>query len=183
MCWFCRFDIGVIFPSMSPQKSGNTSQPDLTNGTPALRDPKAGPSAGASSVPPLPQDHPSSVAFPGHHPSHTSVPPLEPPSQAPAKTPAVQPMKPAEGGPKDISKLTCHQCSKEFSTKPLLFSHQVRSPDHILWLLLNYPKNRSYVFFWQFLFNLRENRQGFEAKCEGEIIRTEVESMCLSENL
>ncbi|XP_033991087.1 zinc finger MYM-type protein 4 isoform X2 [Trematomus bernacchii] len=116
---FCSYDCVSIY-----RKSGNTSQPDLTNGTPALRDPKAGPSAGASSVPPLPQDHPSSVAFPGHHPSHTSVPPLEPPSQAPAKTPAVQPMKPAEGGPKDISKLTCHQCSKEFSTKPLLFSHQ-----------------------------------------------------------
>ncbi|KAJ4939911.1 hypothetical protein JOQ06_029347, partial [Pogonophryne albipinna] len=116
---FCSYDCVSIY-----RKSGNTSQPDLTNGTPALRDPKAGPSALASSVPPLPQDHPSSVAFPGHHPSHTSVPPLEPPSQAPAKTPAVQPLKPAEGGPKDISKLTCHQCSKEFSTKPLLFSHQ-----------------------------------------------------------
>ncbi|XP_033967038.1 zinc finger MYM-type protein 4-like isoform X1 [Pseudochaenichthys georgianus] len=116
---FCSYDCVSIY-----RKSGNTSQPDLTNGTPALRDPKAGPSAGVSSVPPLPQDHPSSVAFPGHHPSHTSVPPLEPPSQAPAKTPAVQPMKPAEVGPKDISKLTCHQCSKEFSTKPLLFSHQ-----------------------------------------------------------
>ncbi|XP_010774712.1 zinc finger MYM-type protein 4-like [Notothenia coriiceps] len=124
---FCSYDCVSIY-----RKSGNTSQPDLTNGTPALRDPKAGPSAGASSVPPLPQDHPSSVAFPGHHPSHTSVPPLEPPSQVPAKTPAVQPMKPAEGGPKEISKLTCHQCSKEFSIKPLLFSHQVRSPDHIL---------------------------------------------------
>ncbi|KAF3844550.1 hypothetical protein F7725_007713 [Dissostichus mawsoni] len=107
---FCSYDCVSIY-----RKSGNTSQPDLTNGTPALRDPKAGPSAGASSVPPLPQDHPSSVAFPGHHPSHTSVPPLEPPSQAPAKTPAVQPMKPAEGGPKDIFKLTCHQCSKDIS--------------------------------------------------------------------
>ncbi|XP_063764932.1 zinc finger MYM-type protein 4 isoform X2 [Eleginops maclovinus] len=116
---FCSYDCVSIF-----RKSGDISQPDLPNGTPVLRDPKAGPSAGTSSVPPLPQDHPYSVAYPGHHPSYTSVPPLVPPSQAPAETPTGQPLKPAEGGPKNASKLTCHQCSKEFSTKPLLFCHQ-----------------------------------------------------------
>uniref|UniRef100_A0A8C2XL09 TRASH domain-containing protein n=1 Tax=Cyclopterus lumpus TaxID=8103 RepID=A0A8C2XL09_CYCLU len=96
--------------------------------------PKPGPSAGASSVPPIPQDHPSSVPYQGHHHSHTSVPPLVPPcpansspsvpGQAQARTPAGQPLKPAEGGPTDTSKLTCHQCSKQFNTKPLLFSLQ-----------------------------------------------------------
>uniref|UniRef100_A0A3P8RPA7 TRASH domain-containing protein n=1 Tax=Amphiprion percula TaxID=161767 RepID=A0A3P8RPA7_AMPPE len=122
------------------RKSGHTSQPDLTNGTSSLRDssvreaPKAGPSAGASSVPPVPQDYPSSAPYPGHHPSHTSVPPLvtpyppmsspSVPGQAQAKPPPSQPQKPAESGAADIAKLTCHQCSKQFNGKPLLFSHQ-----------------------------------------------------------
>lgn len=126
---------------MSLQKSGHPTQPDLTNGTSSLRDPsvrdvpKPGPSSGASSVPPIPQDYPSSVPYSGHHPSLTSVPPLVPPFQnmsspsIPAQnhtraTPA-QPLKPAEGGPSDNSKLSCHHCSKRFNTKPLLFSHQV----------------------------------------------------------
>lgn len=129
------------------QKSGHISQLDLINGTSSLRDPslrdapKPGPSAGASSVPPIPQDYPSSVPYTGHHPSHTSVPPLVPPypvmsspsvpGQAQARAPAGQPLKPAEGGPSETSKLTCHQCSKQFNIKPLLFSHQVRSTAHM----------------------------------------------------
>ncbi|XP_045918869.1 zinc finger MYM-type protein 4 isoform X3 [Micropterus dolomieu] len=128
---FCSYDCVSIY-----RKSGQTSQPDLLNGTSSLRDPslrdapKPGPSAGASSVPPIPQDYPSSVPYPGHHPSHTSVPPLVPspsvPGQAQARALAVQPLKPAEGGPSDTSKLTCHQCSKHFDIKPVLFSHQGR---------------------------------------------------------
>ncbi|XP_076604151.1 zinc finger MYM-type protein 4 isoform X2 [Chaetodon auriga] len=134
---FCSYDCVSIF-----RKSGHISHPDPINGTsffrdPSLRDaPKPGPSAGASSVPPVPQDYPSSVPYQGHHPSHTSVPPLVPPypamsspsvpGQAQARAPAGQPQKPAEGGPSDPSKLTCHQCSKHFNIKPLLFSHQGR---------------------------------------------------------
>ncbi|XP_059209929.1 zinc finger MYM-type protein 4 isoform X2 [Centropristis striata] len=134
---FCSYDCVSIY-----RKSGNTSQPDLTNGTSVQRDsslregPKPGPSAGASSVPPIPQDYPSSVPYPGHHPSHSSVPPLvnpytamsspSVPAQAQAKAPADQPLKPAEGEASDPSKLTCHQCSKQFNMKPLLFSHQGR---------------------------------------------------------
>ncbi|KAI3367946.1 hypothetical protein L3Q82_026768, partial [Scortum barcoo] len=134
---FCSYDCVSIY-----RKSGHTSQPDLINGTSSLRDPsirdapKPGPSAGASSVPPIPQDYPSSVPYQSHHPSHTSVPPLVPPypamsspsvpGQAQARAPAGQPLKSAEGGPSDTPKLTCHQCSKHFNTKPLLFSHQGR---------------------------------------------------------
>uniref|UniRef100_A0A3Q0T147 Si:ch211-266o15.1 n=1 Tax=Amphilophus citrinellus TaxID=61819 RepID=A0A3Q0T147_AMPCI len=136
---FCSYTCVSIF-----RKSGHTSQPDLTNGASSLRDPsirdapKPGPSAGASSVPPVPQDYPSSVPYPGHHPSHTSVPPLVPPHPAisspsvPGQTQAGHPLKPAEGRPGDASKLTCHQCSKQFNTKPLLFSHQVSKMGHIL---------------------------------------------------
>ncbi|XP_044230878.1 zinc finger MYM-type protein 4 isoform X1 [Thunnus albacares] len=134
---FCSYDCVSIY-----RKSGHASQADMTNGTssprdPSLRDaPRPGPSAGASSVPPIPQDYPSSVPYPGHHPSNTSVPPLVPPypamsspsvpGQAQARAPPSQPLKPAEGGPSDASKLTCHQCSKQFNIKPLLFSHQGR---------------------------------------------------------
>ncbi|XP_072220783.1 zinc finger MYM-type protein 4-like isoform X2 [Leuresthes tenuis] len=123
------------------RKSGHISD-QLTNGTSSLRDssirdaPKPGPSAGASSVPPIAQDYPSSVLYPGHHPSHTSVPPLVPPypgvsspvvlGQAQARSPPDQPLKPADGGSGDAPKLTCYQCSKQFGTKPLLFSHQGR---------------------------------------------------------
>ncbi|XP_061598825.1 zinc finger MYM-type protein 4-like isoform X3 [Cololabis saira] len=124
------------------RKSGHMSQPDLTNGTSALRDPsvrdapKLGPSAGGSSVPPTSQDSPSSVSYPGHYPSHTSVPPLVPhylamsspgvSGQAQARSSPDQPLKPVEGGANNFTKLTCHQCSKQFNTKPLLFSHQGR---------------------------------------------------------
>ncbi|XP_040916228.1 zinc finger MYM-type protein 4 isoform X2 [Toxotes jaculatrix] len=134
---FCSYDCVSIY-----RKSGHPSQPDLTNGTSSLRDPsirdapKPGPSAGASSVPPIPQENSSSVPYPGHHPSHTSVPPLVPPypamsspsvpGQVQARAPTGQPLKPTEGGLSDASKLTCHQCSKQFSTKPLLFSQQGR---------------------------------------------------------
>lgn len=144
----------LLFSLHLLQKSGHTSQPDLTNGTssprdPSLRDaPRPGPSAGASSVPPIPQDYPSSVPYPSHHPSNTSVPPLVPPypamsspsvpGQAQARASPGQPLKPAEGGPSDTSKLTCYQCSKQFNIKPLLFSYQV---SHIQTLSI-YIKNR-----------------------------------------
>ncbi|XP_029349151.1 zinc finger MYM-type protein 4 isoform X2 [Echeneis naucrates] len=134
---FCSYVCVSIY-----RKSGNLPKPDLTNGTYSLRDlsardgPKPGPSAGASSVPLITQDYPSSVPYQGHHPSHTSVPPLVPPypamsspsvpGQAQVRAPAGQPQKPTEGGHVDISKLTCHQCSKHFNTKPQLFSHQGR---------------------------------------------------------
>ncbi|KAM9354882.1 zinc finger MYM-type protein 4-like [Pholidichthys leucotaenia] len=128
---FCSYNCVSIF-----RKSGHASQPELTNGTssvrdPALRDaPKQGLSAGASSVPPTPQDYPSSVPY--HHPSHSSVPPLVPPHPAisspsvPAQGQVGQPLKPAESRSGDSSRLTCHQCSKQFTSKPLLFCHQGR---------------------------------------------------------
>uniref|UniRef100_A0A3B5M2I8 TRASH domain-containing protein n=1 Tax=Xiphophorus couchianus TaxID=32473 RepID=A0A3B5M2I8_9TELE len=130
------------------RKSPPTSQPDLTNGTSSLRDlpnkdaPKPGPSTaangvtGATSVPPIPQDYSSSVPYPGHHPSYTSVPPLVPPhsavstptlpGQAHARSPLEQPVKPLEDGLSDAIALTCYQCSKQFSNKPLLITHQGR---------------------------------------------------------
>ncbi|XP_053192108.1 zinc finger MYM-type protein 4 [Scomber japonicus] len=134
---FCSYDCVSIY-----RKSGHASQADITNGTasprdPSLRDaPRPGPSAGASSVPPIPQDYPSSVPYPGHHPSNTSVPPLVPPysamsspsvpGQAQARAPSSQPQKPADGGSSEASKLTCHHCIKQFNIKPLLFSYQGR---------------------------------------------------------
>ncbi len=148
--WHCYF----FFSSHVLQKSGVTSQPDQINGTSSLRDPslkdapKPGPSAGASSVPPIPQDNPSSVPYPGHHPSHTSVPPLVPPyppmsspsvpGQAQARGAAGQPLKSAEGGLTDTSKLTCHQCSKGFNVKPLLLSNQVSSTVYVYILTYNH---------------------------------------------
>ncbi|KAM4724197.1 LOW QUALITY PROTEIN: zinc finger MYM-type protein 4-like [Anableps anableps] len=130
------------------RKSPPTSQPDLTNGTSSLRDPpskdasKPGPStaangaSGATSVPPIPQDYSSSVPYPGHHLSHTSVPPLVPPhsavstptlpGQAQARSPPDQPVKSVEDGLSDAITLTCCQCSKQFSNKPLLLTHQGR---------------------------------------------------------
>ncbi|XP_024863783.1 zinc finger MYM-type protein 4 isoform X3 [Kryptolebias marmoratus] len=134
---FCSYTCVSTF-----RKSDYTSQLELTNGNSSLRDPskkdvpKPGPSAGTSSVPPVPQDFPSSVPYPGHHPSHTSVPPLVPPSsatsspttpaQAQARSPPDQPQKPSEDGLGDAPSVTCHQCSKQFNTKPLLLSHQGR---------------------------------------------------------
>ncbi|KAG7237225.1 hypothetical protein INR49_032558 [Caranx melampygus] len=134
---FCSYECVSIF-----RKSGHPPQSDLTNGTSSLRDSsvkdasKPGPSVGASSVPPIPQDYPSSVPYQGHHPSHTSVPPLVPPcpamsspsvpGQAQARAPPGQPQKPTEDRHSDASKLTCYQCSKQFDTKPLLFSQQGR---------------------------------------------------------
>ncbi|KAM3833892.1 LOW QUALITY PROTEIN: zinc finger MYM-type protein 4-like [Diretmus argenteus] len=134
---FCSYDCVSIY-----RKKGYTSPPDLTNGTstlrePSLRDPlKPVPSAGASSVPPISQESSTSAVYPGHHPSRTSVPPLLPPcpslsspsgpGQVQARVPSGQHLKPGEGGTSDPSKLTCSQCSKQFSTKPLLFSYQGR---------------------------------------------------------
>uniref|UniRef100_UPI003AAE8806 zinc finger MYM-type protein 4 n=1 Tax=Centroberyx gerrardi TaxID=166262 RepID=UPI003AAE8806 len=134
---FCSYDCVSIY-----RKAAQTTLPDLTNGTSALREPslrdapRPGPSAGASSVPPVPQEFSSPVPYHGHHPSHSSVPPLLPhyptlsspsvPGQAQAKAPPGQQPKPGEGAPGDPSKLTCHQCSTQFSTKPLLFSYQGR---------------------------------------------------------
>nr|XP_020477615.1 zinc finger MYM-type protein 4-like isoform X2 [Monopterus albus] len=128
---FCSYDCVSIY-----RKSGHPSQPDLTNGTSSLRDAlKPAPSAGASSVPPIPQDCQSSVPYQGHHPSHTSVPPLPPypamtspsiPGQTQTRAPPDQTLKPAEGHASESSKLTCHLCNKQFNTKPLLFSHQGR---------------------------------------------------------
>ncbi|XP_047200738.1 zinc finger MYM-type protein 4 isoform X4 [Girardinichthys multiradiatus] len=127
------------------RKSSPSSQPDLTNGTSSLRDPpskdaaKPGPSTaatGATSVPPIPQDYSSSVPHPGHNSSHTSVPPLVPPhsavstptlpGQTQARSPPEQPLKPVEDGLSEVTKLTCYQCSKQFSNKPLLLTHQGR---------------------------------------------------------
>ncbi|KAF6729034.1 Zinc finger MYM-type protein 4 [Oryzias melastigma] len=74
---FCSYNCVTTY-----RKSGPPSQPDLINGTSSSKDPlpkdpsKQGSSAVASSVPPTPQDHSSSVPFPGHHLSHSSVPPL-----------------------------------------------------------------------------------------------------------
>ncbi|XP_036007051.1 zinc finger MYM-type protein 4 isoform X2 [Fundulus heteroclitus] len=127
------------------RKSSLSTLPEMTNGTSSPRDPpnkdapKPGPSTtatGATSVPPIPQDYSSSVPYPGHHPSNTSVPPLVPPhlavstptlpGQAHATSPPEQPLKPVEDGLSDAVKLTCYQCTKKFSHKPLLLTHQGR---------------------------------------------------------
>ncbi|XP_029982214.1 zinc finger MYM-type protein 4 isoform X4 [Sphaeramia orbicularis] len=131
---FCSFDCVSIY-----RKSGHASQPDLTNGTSSQRDPsvrdasRPGPSAGGSSVP---QDYTSSVPYRGHHPSHTSVPPLAPPysaisspsapGQGQARTPTSQHPYPVDLRSGDASKVTCHQCCRQFSSKPQLLSHQGR---------------------------------------------------------
>uniref|UniRef100_A0A667ZJM4 TRASH domain-containing protein n=1 Tax=Myripristis murdjan TaxID=586833 RepID=A0A667ZJM4_9TELE len=129
---FCSYDCVSTYRKME-----HAPQPDLMNGTSTFKDPsfrdvsRPGPSVGASSVPPLSKDFSSPMSYPGHHPSHTSVPPLLPSyptvrGQALAKAPPGQHPKPGESSANDPSKLTCHQCSTQFSTKPLLFSHQGR---------------------------------------------------------
>ncbi|XP_056281599.1 zinc finger MYM-type protein 4-like isoform X2 [Pseudoliparis swirei] len=121
---FCSYDCVCTY-----RKSGIASQSDLINGASILRD-AAKP---ASSVPPVPQDHPSSAPYQAPHHSHTSAPPLAPPYPAisspsvpgKARPPAGKTLKPAEGDElTDVTKLTCHQCSKQFKVTPLLFSLQ-----------------------------------------------------------
>ncbi|KAI4790230.1 hypothetical protein KUCAC02_034759 [Chaenocephalus aceratus] len=123
---FCSYDCVSIY-----RKSGNTSQPDLTNGTPALRDPKAGPSAGQLS-PSTPSGPPVFGSLPGPPSQSYLSAPARASLPGPRQNACCSAYETSRRGPRVISKLTCHQCSKEFSTKPLLFSHQVRSPDHIL---------------------------------------------------
>ncbi|CAJ1074037.1 zinc finger MYM-type protein 4-like isoform X2 [Xyrichtys novacula] len=132
---FCSYDCVTTF-----RKSGQIPPQEPINGTSPLRDvsfreaSKSGLSVGVSSVPPIPQEQPSSVPHPGHHPSHTSVPPLASsypamsspsvPGQPQVKASTSHPVKLSEGGSGDISKLTCHQCSRQFKMKPVLFCHQ-----------------------------------------------------------
>lgn len=122
---------------MLSQQSGQNSKPDPVNGISPHRDHYAPRQASpASSVPPVHQDS-SSVPQQGHHPNHSSVPALVPscaalsspsvPGQAQAKAAADVPQKSAEGGAADPSKLTCHQCNRQFNVKPVLFCHQVRN--------------------------------------------------------
>ncbi|XP_054652063.1 zinc finger MYM-type protein 4-like isoform X5 [Dunckerocampus dactyliophorus] len=129
---FCSYECVSTF-----RKSGHT-QSDLSNGKSSPRDAsRLGPSSRGSSVPPIPQDYPSSAPYPSHHGSNSSVPPLVPPplamtstsvpGQAHPRTPPSQPLKAGEGGHSDTPKVTCHQCTKQFNTKPLLFGHK----DHI----------------------------------------------------
>ncbi|XP_019731663.1 zinc finger MYM-type protein 4-like isoform X2 [Hippocampus comes] len=126
---FCSFDCVSTF-----RKTGHAGS-ELNNGKSSPRDAsRLGPSSRASSVPPIPQDYPSSAPYPSHHGSNSSVPPLVPPSlgltstsvpgQGHPRTPTALSVKPAEGGPNDGPKVTCHQCTKQFITKPLLFGHK-----------------------------------------------------------
>ncbi|XP_061650929.1 zinc finger MYM-type protein 4-like isoform X2 [Phyllopteryx taeniolatus] len=128
---FCSYECVSTF-----RKTGHTGS-DLINGKSSPRDAsRLGPSSGASSVPPIPQDYPSSAPYPSHHGSNSSVPPLVPPSlgltstsapgQGHPRTPLAQPLKQGEGGASDSPKVTCHQCTKQFITKPLLFGHRDR---------------------------------------------------------
>lgn len=130
------------FSFVLQQQSGQNSKPDPVNGLSTHRDHYTPRQASpANSVPPVPQDS-SSAPHQGHHPNHTSVPALVPsyaavsspsvPGQAQAKAPADVLQKSAEGGAGDPSKLTCHQCNKQFNIKPVLFCHQVRSCSDIL---------------------------------------------------
>ncbi|XP_056867750.1 zinc finger MYM-type protein 4-like isoform X2 [Takifugu flavidus] len=128
---FCSYECVLTY-----RKSGHNSNSDLVNGISPCRDHSVlRQGSPANSLPPVPQDL-SSTPHQGHHPNHTSVPPLVPsctalsfpslPGQAQAKAPADVLQKPAEGGASDLSKLTCHQCNKQFTIKPVLFSHQGR---------------------------------------------------------
>uniref|UniRef100_A0A8C5E822 Zinc finger MYM-type protein 4-like n=1 Tax=Gouania willdenowi TaxID=441366 RepID=A0A8C5E822_GOUWI len=123
---FCSFSCVTIYRS------------ELTNGTPSLKDPvltdapKMGLSSEDSSIPSSHIDSQSSLTYQGSHPSQTSVPPLVSPYtatfsqslQGQTQTrPPSQSQKPAVGGSSDGPKVTCHQCFKQFNTKPLLFSH------------------------------------------------------------
>ncbi|XP_077394442.1 zinc finger MYM-type protein 4-like isoform X2 [Festucalex cinctus] len=128
---FCSYECVSTF-----RKTGHTGS-ELINGKSSPRDAsRLGPSSRASSVPPIPQDYPSTAPYPSHHGGNSSVPPLVPPSlgltstsvpgQGHPRTPAAQSLKPAEGGPSESPKVTCHQCIKQFSTKPLLFGHKDR---------------------------------------------------------
>ncbi|XP_028293471.1 zinc finger MYM-type protein 4-like isoform X2 [Gouania willdenowi] len=130
---FCSFSCVTIY-----RKTSHASQSELTNGTPSLKDPvltdapKMGLSSEDSSIPSSHIDSQSSLTYQGSHPSQTSVPPLVSPYtatfsqslQGQTQTrPPSQSQKPAVGGSSDGPKVTCHQCFKQFNTKPLLFSH------------------------------------------------------------
>ncbi|XP_077587739.1 zinc finger MYM-type protein 4-like isoform X2 [Stigmatopora nigra] len=127
---FCSYKCVSTF-----RRTGHFVGADLLNGKSSPKDaPRLGPSSRASSVPPFPQDFPSSAPYSSHHgSSNSSVPPLVPPpialtsTSAPGQdrpgTPAAQPMKMGEGGRGD-PKVSCHQCTKLFFTKPLLFGHK-----------------------------------------------------------
>ncbi|XP_075879607.1 zinc finger MYM-type protein 4-like isoform X2 [Nelusetta ayraudi] len=103
-------------------RSDGSPESELTNGTSTLK--RAGRSAGSGSVPAVPHDSPSSVPHQSHHPSHTAVPPLGNQEQSKARAPAGHLLK--EGGSVDPSRLTCHQCIRQFISKPLLLCHQGR---------------------------------------------------------
>lgn len=94
------------------QKSDSSAESELTNGTstPKNQSTRAGRPAGAASIL---LGSPSSIP--------TAVPPLGNPEQSKATALAAK-----EDGPVDTSRLTCHQCVRQFSAKPLLLFHQVR---------------------------------------------------------
>ncbi|XP_056152313.1 zinc finger MYM-type protein 4-like [Lampris incognitus] len=152
---FCSYEcVNEFRKAMHNSKSDLTNGTPTTTSSSSLRDLshrdtlKMMPSGGTGPAPgSARQELSSSVSLPGRHPSHTSVPPLVPPypvlsSPSPSLSPSAPPgqaqiqtqsrlppgqcLRPRDGGANDSSRLTCHQCVKQFITKPLLFSYQGR---------------------------------------------------------
>ncbi|CAL8285683.1 unnamed protein product [Lota lota] len=135
---FCSYECVSVFRS---KKEDNSSQPNVVNGAtsspsystsqPSLTDgPLPGPvSRPESPVPRLDRSLPR-VTYPSAHSRVTSVPPLEPTySDLASQAHLARPSSPGHAltqAPPTHRQLTCHQCSKRFDTKPLLFSYQGR---------------------------------------------------------
>ena len=147
--FYCCFGISQKGESISQPNpvNGTTSSPSYSSSHPSLTDsPLPGPVRGAESPAPLALPFGRAlplVASPSPHHSVTAVPSLEPPySDLASQAPLAPPSSPGHALTQTTPQhrqLTCHQCSKQFDTKPLLFSYQVRHRDqlhtHILWFL------------------------------------------------
>ncbi|CAF92256.1 unnamed protein product, partial [Tetraodon nigroviridis] len=130
---FCSYECVLTY-----RQSGQNAKPDPVNGISTHKDHYAPRQASpVNPIPPVPQDS-SPVPHQGLHPNHTSVPALVPshtapsspsiPGRAQAKAPADALRKSAEAG--EPSRLTCHQCNKQFNVKPVLLCHQIEeNPD------------------------------------------------------
>ncbi|KAK0132547.1 Zinc finger MYM-type protein 4 [Merluccius polli] len=133
---FCSYECVSVFRikkgesiSQPNPVNGTTSSPSYSSSQPSLTDgPLPGPVRGAESPAPAHGRALPLVASPSPHHSVTAVPPLEPPySDLASQAPLAPPSSPGHALTQTTPphrQLTCHQCSKLFDTKPLLFSYQ-----------------------------------------------------------
>ncbi|CAL8271511.1 unnamed protein product [Merluccius merluccius] len=141
---FCSYECVSVFRikkgesiSQPNPVNGTTSSPSYSSSQPSLTDgPLPGPVRGAESSAPAHGRALPLVASPSPHHSVTAVPPLEPPySDLASQAPLAPPSSPGHALTQTTpphGQLTCHQCSKLFDTKPLLFSYQYKAQKNIM---------------------------------------------------